>query len=211
MALSRQDIARAGLRLLNDVGLNGLTLRLIADELGVKAPALYWHFKNKEQLLDEMATQMYRDAQPGLADPGEGQDWESYLKGQAFAMRRMLLRYRDGAKVFSGTFFTDEKPPNETALLLLIKSGVEPRRAGRALFTLYTFVIGFTIEEQAVYPVPGDRDKRYDEVLERHRAQADQDYYAAISGMFTDDIDHQFAESLDIVLTGLRAYLGDPR
>lgn len=37
MALTRRDIARAGLRLLNEVGLNGLTLRLIATELGVKA------------------------------------------------------------------------------------------------------------------------------------------------------------------------------
>lgn len=49
MGLTRQDITRAGLRLLNEVGLNGLT---------------YWHMTNKQELLDEMATRMYADAAP---------------------------------------------------------------------------------------------------------------------------------------------------
>src|SRR4051794_39100899 len=102
MGLRRQDIARAGLRLLNEVGLNGLTLRLIAEELGVKAPALYWHMKNKQELLDEMATQMYRDAVPDLPKLADPRKWDSALAEHARATRAMMLKYRDGAKVFSG-------------------------------------------------------------------------------------------------------------
>lgn len=58
--LDRTRVADTALKLLNEVGLDGLTLRAIAKELDVKAPALYWHFKDKQALLDEMATEMYR-------------------------------------------------------------------------------------------------------------------------------------------------------
>lgn len=58
--LDRALVARTALDLLSDLGLDGLTLRAIATELGVKAPALYWHFKDKQALLDEMATEMMR-------------------------------------------------------------------------------------------------------------------------------------------------------
>lgn len=101
MALNRQDIARSGLKLLNDVGLNGLTLRLIAAELGVKAPALYWHMKNKQELLDEMATQMYVDAAADREPPEPLQEWD-LVAHQARALHRMMLAYRDGGKVFAG-------------------------------------------------------------------------------------------------------------
>lgn len=58
--LDRAQVADTALRLLNEVGLDGLTLRRIATELDVKAPALYWHFANKQALLDELATEMLR-------------------------------------------------------------------------------------------------------------------------------------------------------
>src|ERR1700688_4158094 len=56
VALKRQGVVRTALRILDEVGLDGLTVRKLASELGVQAPALYWHFKNKQALLDEMAT-----------------------------------------------------------------------------------------------------------------------------------------------------------
>jgi AcrR family transcriptional regulator len=189
MGLSKQDIARAGLRLLNEVGLNCLTARSIAEELGVKAPALYWHMKNKQEMLDEMATQMYRDAPPEPAT----RDWETFLIERSWALRRMMLGYRDGAKVFAGTFVTDERLPSETPLTLMTEAGFDRRPARRALFTVHSFVIGFTIEEQAVYPVPGRRDERYDATFE--------------------DMDGQFTDGLTIVLTGIKAWtqLADTR
>lgn len=58
--IDRRQVVDTALRLLNEVGLDGLTLRRIAKELNVQAPALYWHFKNKQELLDEMATEMFR-------------------------------------------------------------------------------------------------------------------------------------------------------
>jgi AcrR family transcriptional regulator len=182
MALTKQDIARAGLRLLNEVGLHGLTLRLIADELGVKAPALYWHLKNKQELLDEMATQMYRDADHGEAS----EDWAKLLITRAWAARRMMLSYRDGAKVYSGSYFTDETTPDAYHRQQLVAAGFTPQQAFRVIFTLFTFVIGFTTEEQAVYPMPDERDERYPAHF--------------------DDMDAHFTAGLEIVLTGIQSW-----
>lgn len=80
--LDKKLVVDTALRLLNEVGLDGLTLRAIAKELNVQAPALYWHFKNKQALLDEMATEMYRrmvtDARLPRASAGRsGSCWAS--------------------------------------------------------------------------------------------------------------------------------------
>ncbi|GAA5011049.1 TetR/AcrR family transcriptional regulator C-terminal domain-containing protein [Actinopolymorpha pittospori] len=192
MALTRQDIARAGLKLLNDVGLNGLTLRLIAADLGVKAPALYWHVKNKQELLDEMATQMYADAAADREPPEPLEEWD-LVAHRARALRRMMLAYRDGAKVFSGTFLGEVDPAEEPPLRRSIASGLDEGRAGLALFTVYSFVVGFTIEEQAVYPVPGELDERY---------------VGAPGGAVFRNVDARFDDGLSMVLDGARRWLG---
>ena len=56
--LQREAVIRTALELLNDVGMEGLTTRRLAERLGVQQPALYWHFKNKRALLDALAEAM---------------------------------------------------------------------------------------------------------------------------------------------------------
>ena len=191
MALNRQDIARAGLKLLNDVGLNGLTLRLIAADLGVKAPALYWHLKNKQELLDEMATQMYADSAADRQPPASLGEWEAVAHG-ARALRRMMLAHRDGGKVFAGTYLGDMSLVGEHPLRRSIEAGLDEARASRGIFTVYCFVIGFVIEEQAVRPMPGEFDERY-------AGSAGQ----AVLG----DADARFEDGLLMVLSGARQWL----
>ncbi|MFD8922394.1 TetR/AcrR family transcriptional regulator C-terminal domain-containing protein [Streptomyces sp. NPDC059569] len=152
--LDRTLVARTALRLLNEVGLEGLTLRAIAAELGVKAPALYWHFKDKQALLDEMATEMFRRMAadlPAVAAP----DWRDGLTAAMRGLRGHLLRYRDGAKVYSGTHFTDTgyAATMDAHLRGLTESGFTPRTAARAWFTAYSYTIGYVIEEQSMFPV----------------------------------------------------------
>ena len=62
MKMNRDMVARAGLKLLNEVGLEQLTLRRLGVELNVQAATIYWHFKSKEELIDEMATSSSRKA-----------------------------------------------------------------------------------------------------------------------------------------------------
>ncbi len=66
MKVNRNMVAQAGLKLLNDVGLEQLTLRRLGAELEVQAAAIYWHFKSKEELIDEMATMVLAEGAPDL-------------------------------------------------------------------------------------------------------------------------------------------------
>jgi len=192
MALTRQDIARSGLKLLNEAGLNGLTLRLIAADLGVKAPALYWHMKNKQELLDEMATQMYADSVEDRRPPDSLGEWEAAAHS-ARALRRMMLSYRDGGKVFAGTYLGDMSLVGEHPLRRSIEAGLDEARASRGIFTVYCFVVGFVIEEQAVRPMPGEFDERYAQSAGQ-----------AVLG----DADARFEDGLQMVLSGVRQWLG---
>jgi len=201
MALTKQDIARAGLRLLNEVGLEGLTVRVIADELGVKAPALYWHLKNKQELLDEVATQMYLVHIRPLPPARRRDDWAERLAERARALRRMMLTYRDGAKVFSGTFFTDDALPGEAELEEIAAAGYTPEQALCVLSTVFHFVIGFTIEQQAIEPMPGKREERYEEAAKRLRARGGAVAAAAEATVF-GDFDEKFEHGLHLVLLG---------
>ncbi|MGY4982522.1 TetR/AcrR family transcriptional regulator C-terminal domain-containing protein [Streptomyces sp. 900105755] len=206
--LDRRRVAETALRLLNEVGLEGLTLRAIAKELDVKAPALYWHFKDKQALLDEMATEMYRRmvAETRL-DPTES--WQNVLRTTGRGLRTALLGYRDGAKVFSGSRFTgiEQAPEQEAYLRVMTEAGFTLAQAVRAGLTTNAYVIGFVIEEQGVVPLPGERREGYD-IEERARLLAGFPLAAEAGREMFDDYDQHFEEGLEIVVAGIGARWG---
>lgn len=228
--ISRGQVVDAALRLLNEVGLEGLTLRRLAQELGVRAPALYWHVRNKRELLDEMATALLRVAHeeaadgPGAGEPGAGggagaepvADWEAGLLAVHRQLRRVLLRYRDGAKVFGGTRLTDTGhiPWQEGQLARMVDAGFPPEAAARAGFLVFAFTEGFVIEEQAVHPLPGERDPGYD-VAERTARIGAEHPLAARAGevMFGDgaDFEERFEEGLAALVAGIKATMAPRR
>ena len=206
--LDRKRVADTALRLLNEVGLDGLTLRAIAKELDVKAPALYWHFKDKQALLDEMATEMYRRM---VADaPLVPEDtWRDRLLKSNRGLRDALLGYRDGAKVFSGSRFTGtpHAVEMERTLRLFTEAGFTLAQAVRAASTSYLYTIGFVSEEQGVQPLPDERREGYD-VEERARLMADFPLSAAAGAEIFEDYDRHFEEGLAIVVAGVEAWSG---
>ncbi|MFH8768013.1 TetR/AcrR family transcriptional regulator C-terminal domain-containing protein [Streptomyces sp. NPDC085866] len=206
--LDRKRVADTALRLLNEVGLDGLTLRAIAKELDVKAPALYWHFKDKQALLDEMATEMYRRMVADTAlDPADS--WQERLLGTSRGLRAALLGYRDGAKVFSGSRFTgtDHAREMEAHLRVLTDAGFTLAQAVNAARTASMFTIGFVTEEQGVQPLPGERREGYD-IEERARRMADFPLAAEAGKVLFDDYDGQFEEGLALVIAGIEARYG---
>lgn len=165
--LDRERIVRRALDLLDEVGLDGLTLRRLASDLGVQAAALYWHVPSKAALLDEMATTMLRDlieqANDELAALA-GEPWQDCVLLSADRFRAALLARRDGARVFSGTYLTDERLAGwvELPLSILVDAGFPTADATRAWGTLLAFVQGFAVEEQAQPPGTGaDVDERF--------------------------------------------------
>ncbi|MEQ8146930.1 TetR/AcrR family transcriptional regulator C-terminal domain-containing protein [Streptomyces sp. OP7] len=206
--LDRRRVADTALTLLNETGLDGLTLRAIARELDVKAPALYWHFKDKQALLDEMATEMFRRMTDGV-EPDPDDSWQERLLRSNRVLRRTLLAYRDGAKVFSGTRFTglEHAEQQEAGLRLLTSAGLTLTQAARALQTTFLYTLGFVAEEQGVEPRPGERREGFD-VEARARLMAAHPLAAEAGAALFSDYEEQFEEGLALIITGIEARYG---
>ena len=89
--LTRDDVVRAGLETLDEVGLEGLTTRRVAQRLGVKSPSLYWHVRDKDELLSLIADAICAEIEP----PREDQPWTAQLDAMA-----KLLNTNPSLKVF---------------------------------------------------------------------------------------------------------------
>jgi len=154
---------QAALDLLDEAGMDGLTVRALASRLGVQAPALYWHVRNKQALLDEMATLIWRRVSDVMAGLPPDRPWREVMSTYAVTIRAELLRHRDGAKAFSGTTLTDPDVVRrqEYTLHNLISQGFALPDAVRGLLLINNFTIGFCVEEQAVRQVTASGDDRY--------------------------------------------------
>ncbi|MEU0568165.1 TetR/AcrR family transcriptional regulator C-terminal domain-containing protein [Nonomuraea sp. NPDC005983] len=147
--LSRHLLIETALRLLDEVGLEGLTVRRLAAELGVQSPALYWHIRTKQELLDGMADQIIQDA--GMGPPREGETWQGWLARRACAYRGSLRAHRDGARIVASA--TRLEPATirlfDQELAAMTEHGFTPGLALRTITALTQYVNGFVLQEQA--------------------------------------------------------------
>jgi len=161
--LTKAAIVQAALDQLDEAGMDGLTVRAVASRLGVQAPALYWHVRSKQALLDEMGTQIWRQVGDVMAGLPSGLPWREVMRTYAATVRRELLKHRDGAKAFSGTTLTDPEVVRrqEVTFDTLLRQGFSLPDAALGLVLLHDFTIGFCVEEQAVSQAVAAGDERY--------------------------------------------------
>ena len=155
--LSREVLIEAGLRLLDEVGLDGLSVRKLAAALGVQSPALYWHVKTKQELLDGMASAVIESA--GMGPPDDGETWQEWLRRRAYAYRTALLAHRDGARLITSA----RRAPGalqgfEVELAAMVRLGFTPAQALRTIMTISDYTNGFVLQEQAAIGSPGDAE-----------------------------------------------------
>ena len=205
MKLQRDVVIRTALDLLDEVGIDGLSTRRLAERLGVQSPALYWHFKNKRALLDAMAAAMMEDG--GMRRTLEpGTDWRDWVMADARRFRRALLSRRDGARLHAGT----RPEPAEFAAVesetaALCAQGASPADALRTQIAIGRYVLGWVLEEQADAADAGDREG------ERMNAAELAPYPVFAEGMAAlrnADPDQEFDYGLSLLLDGLAARLG---
>lgn len=146
--LTRDSMIDAALRLLNEVGLDGLTVRRLATELGVQSPALYWHIRTKQELLDGMADAIVRGA--GMGPPRTGESWQDWLTRRSRAFRSSLLAHRDGARIVSNATRLSPETVElfERELAAMVDRGFTPVLALHTITALSHYVNGFVLQEQ---------------------------------------------------------------
>jgi AcrR family transcriptional regulator len=161
MPVTRERIVAVALELLDEAGLDGLTLRRLAERLGIRAPTLYWHVRNKRELLDLLAGAILEQALAGWREPQPGQPWWEWLAARARVMRTALLAHRDSALVVSGNRPTGSSLPGiERQLGALAGAGFPPADGLLALLTLNAYVLGDVLDLQAEggRAAPSERD-----------------------------------------------------
>jgi TetR/AcrR family transcriptional regulator, tetracycline repressor protein len=152
MALHKRQIIAQAIKLLDQEGIEGVTLRPLADRLGVQAPALYWHVKNKSDLLDEMAEAILLEQFAEISPREVEEPWQDWLAGMARRLRAAMLAHREGARVVAGAHLQPAVTLarlTEASLQSLCSAGIELRHAWTITNTVIQFTFGHVIEEQA--------------------------------------------------------------
>ena len=207
--ITREAIVQKALELLDRDGLDALSMRRVAEELGTGAASLYWHVGSKDGLLDLVLDEVIGEQH--VPDP-EPERWPEQLKEVAHDLRRTILRHRDIVRLSIGRL---PLGPNalrwsDRVLAILRAGGLPDAVAVTAHQLLISIVLGFAIDEtgEGGHP-PADQPPP------ETAAATARDYLAALpgerfpnlvalSGHFADaDADQQFELLLDIFVAGL--------
>jgi TetR/AcrR family transcriptional regulator, tetracycline repressor protein len=208
--LDQAQIVRAALALLDEVGLDELTMRRLAERLDVKAASLYRHVHNKDELLALLGDEISAEI-PFAKETGS---WQSQLTEMAWNVRRGLLAHRDAARVLANT------PPVgprrlkhiEQVLRALRAAGLTDRDAAHAAYHLNNFVTEFVADEArfaAFASRPGSsRRKLLADARRQFTSLPAQDYptIVALADYLAGDAqDELFQFGIDMCLRGLRS------
>jgi TetR/AcrR family tetracycline transcriptional repressor len=210
MKVNREILSRRALALLDEVGLEELSLRRLGAALKVRAGAIYWHFKNKQELLDEMATMLLADAAPDLVPSRRQADWKLWVSTFGEGLRKALLRYRDGARMLTGTRLTNTvyMKTAEAIGSELICAGFTLRQAVVLLSTVYNYTLNFVTEEQAVFPRPGERAENYNlEARSKELAGESLPLMRQAGPILFDRFERRYKEGLALIVQGAACQL----
>ena len=205
--LNRERVLRAAVALADEGGIESLSMRKLAEELGVVPMALYKHVAGKEELLDGMI-----DIVVGEIDPPAGDaDWKAAIRQRILSARGSLRRHPWAAGAIASR--TDPSP----AMLAYIDSMIGMFLAGgfsidlthHALHALGSRLYGFTpeifddsqgLDPQALAALVGQMKDSFPHVAEL--AQAVYHDAASVVGAGCDD-QFEFEFALDLLLDGL--------
>ena len=142
--LSKDRVLRAAVALADGSGIESLSMRNLAEELGVVPMALYKHVANKEQLLDGMIDVVVGEIDP----PVHGTDWKSTVRQRILSARQALLRHPWAPRVI------ESKKNPSPVVLEYMDSMIGIFRAGgfsvnlthHVMHTIGSRVLGFTQE-----------------------------------------------------------------
>ncbi|MEO3840206.1 TetR/AcrR family transcriptional regulator C-terminal domain-containing protein [Streptomyces sp. B22F1] len=206
--LTRARIGTAAVALLDEDGIDRLTMRRLADRLAVVAPSLYWHVDTKDDVIDLAVDAIFGEVEPpaaGAAAPDT--DWREGVAAVLGTWRAVLLRHPWAAAVPArrkpgiGPHFLAWM---EVLQATLVRAGFTGRDLLAATWALHNHVLGSASTQVALDVTGEERDS----AQERVRAAADRyPTLAASDYLRDDDWNGTFAAGLDFILDGLEARL----
>ncbi|MFI6300077.1 TetR/AcrR family transcriptional regulator [Nonomuraea sp. NPDC050790] len=215
--LSREQIVSEAIRLLDEEGIDALTMRRLGSRLDAVAPALYYHVNSKDELLELIVDQIYGE----IEVPGEPADWRGGAVHTARSLRAVILRHPWFASVIgqAGLVFLGPSMmrASEDILALFERGGFTLEQADHALNTLIAYVLGTAISEAAYLTMLARSGQSEDDLVERvwpAAQQAAQPYprlsklYATRPGKSLHSAsDEDFERRLALFLDSLQSWL----
>lgn len=206
--LSQQEILEAALRLIDEEGLEALTVRRLGAALGVDPMALYRHFENKEALLDGVTELLWDEVERTAHD---GPNWKDQLRSIARSLRNLAHAHPNAYSLV----MTREVMPeaalslSEAKLKALKAAGFEEDLAAKAVRTLVSYGVGYGAVELSYLLSEDQGSASETERLMRVMRMVPRDvspHLAEVARIICDcDVDAQFDFGLEVVLTGLEA------
>jgi len=143
--LTREAVLEAAARVMERDGHAGLTMRAIADDLKVQAPALYWYVASKE----ELEVLLYDHLMEGFSITVTGDDWREHIRQAAQQLRQHMRSKRDIAMLVPRDYAMG---PNaltqlEGALGILLGAGLSARDAAYAFNMLFGYIVDWASGE----------------------------------------------------------------
>lgn len=206
--LSKQVVVERGLALADAEGLDALTIRRLATELGVTPMALYWHFRNKEELLAALGDQVWREL---ATDVDPAAPWHVQMRGLLESLLHVLRSHPCASQlILEGEKQSDAAlVAIETVLAVLRRGGFDPEHAAEiARNALWTGLM--LVMSEGFKPGLTEAERTEEQRLARVRlALLPPDRFPrtieAAEPMSSCDPDIHYELGVDVFIAGVRA------
>jgi AcrR family transcriptional regulator len=205
--LTRQRIVRAALRIMDEEGLEAVTMRRIGRALGVEAMSLYNHVRDKEEILDAICEEVLTEFRFPVDT-----EWADTVRAAAREYRRLLLAHPRVITLMTGrkSPFTNVESLKvyEFALALFRRGGLSVEDAVKAFNSFGSYILGSVTMElgMMINGKPDDAHVRAHADMARLVGSADLPYLReSLPHMIECDIEEQFEFGLDLLVDAVSA------
>lgn len=212
--LTRAAIVDAALRVLDADGLDGLSMRRVGEELEVGAASIYWHVRNKDELLQLILERVIGEMRLPEPDPAH---WKEQLRGYVYAVRDTLNSHRDVARISMGRIPSGPQIASvmEWLYTVLTPAGLPAQVIAFSSDLLALFVGAFAFEE-SLGPGSFGGDIEPEQFLEMmkdylHSLPPDRFPYVTkmVDLIMSGGREERFGFGVDVLLRGLESYARD--
>src|SRR5213083_1777244 len=207
--LTRERVIDAALAVMDSEGLDAVSMRRVAREVGVEAMSLYNHVRDKDDLLQGVCERIMAS----FEFPEGYTDWVERAKAGARSWRDMLRAHPDLVRLFAemhgpAPSSPESLRPTEFALTMFREGGLSDRDAVQAFHAFGGYIQGFVMMEGGTIENPEHVKGKED--LAASLPVDEFPVLAAVSHYFAEcDGDEQFEFGLDLMIRGLQAKVAE--